>query len=94
VSIAVGVDTNLHDACIPELVEGGVEHGGDESSAAWAEGFIVELHKNRGVVNTNDDGVRDVVTYDIAGNKETTGGEEYEGGEVDDNHARCTRPLF
>ena len=46
------------------------------------------------IVNTNDDGVRDVVTYDIAGNKETTGGEEYEGGEVDDNHARCTRPLF
>lgn len=92
--IAVWVDTNLHDACIPELVEGGVEHGGYEGSTPWAEGFIVKLHKNRRVINTNDDGVRDVITYDIAGNKETTGGEKYEGGEVDDDHARRTRPLF
>ena len=47
----------LHDARVPELVERWIEHGGDEGSASWTEGFKIKLHKDRRIINSNDHGV-------------------------------------
>ena len=56
-SIAVGIEGELHNAAVSELVKGGVEHGGDECPAAWAQGLVVELHQHGAVVHCDQEGV-------------------------------------
>ena len=50
-------DKYLHDARVPELVKSSIKLRGDEISAAWTEGFIIQLHKDGRVVNIDDHGV-------------------------------------
>ena len=50
-------DVYLHDARVPELVKSRIQHCVDEISAAWTEGFIIQLHQDGRVVNINDHGV-------------------------------------
>jgi hypothetical protein len=50
-------DKYLHDARVPELVKSRIKHCVDEIPAAWTEGFIIQLHKDRRVVYIDDHGV-------------------------------------
>ena len=59
--VAVGVEAELDDPGVPQLVEGGEDHGGDEVPAAGTEGLVVELHQHRGVVHRDQPGLGVVV---------------------------------
>ena len=64
VSVAIGDQLHLHDPRVLELVEGGVEHGGDEVPAAGTQGLVVERHLDRGHVLGHKQGQRVEVAVD------------------------------
>ena len=79
-------DKYLHDARVPELVKSRIKHCGEEISAAWTEGFIIQLHKDRRVINVDDHGVREFNIKHIARYQERTGGKEKH--QVDGSHCQ------